>query len=102
MWLVVYHFVVHWTGGDYGAPAYGYLQPYDWLSGIAGLSLMSVAYTHWRRHNCEVRGCWRIGRHKSAADQMLCRRHHPDDHLTAKGAIAAHEAASQRDVAPAA
>lgn len=38
----------------------------------------------WRRYNCEVAGCHRLGRHKTAAEHMVCRKHHPEDHLTAE------------------
>jgi hypothetical protein len=37
-----------------------------------------------RRHNCEVHRCWRLGRHATAAGHMVCRKHHPDDRLTAQ------------------
>jgi hypothetical protein len=46
-----------------------------------------------RARNCEVKGCWRLGRHATAANHRVCRRHHPDDHLTAEHVQAAHQAA---------
>jgi hypothetical protein len=91
--MSVWHFFVHWTGGDYGAGAYGRLEPYDWLSGIFGLSLLGIAVSNLRKYNCEVHRCWRMGRHTSAAGHHLCRKHHPDDPLTAEDAVAAHEEA---------
>jgi hypothetical protein len=77
-WLVVWHFVVHWTGSDYGAP-YGQFQPYDFLSGLAGLSLIGILYSHIRSHNCHQPRCWRIGRLPvEGTPWKTCRRHHPD------------------------
>lgn len=86
---MVWHFLVHWTGGDYGA-SYGVLEPYDWLSGVFGLSFLGLLYSHLRKNNCEVHGCWRIGRHPTAAGHRVCRKHHPDGHLSAEGVRAAH------------
>jgi len=74
---MVWHFFVHWTGGDYGAPRYGQLEPYDWLSGILGLSFLGLFYSHLRKSNCHVRYCWRIGRFP-AGEFQVCRRHNPD------------------------
>ena len=82
--MVVYHFLVHWTGGDYGAPVYGYLEPYDWLSGIAGLSLLSLAYHKLRSSNCHTKGCWRVGRHVVDGSPW-CNRHHDAARQVTKG-----------------
>jgi len=49
--------------------------------------------TFMRRYNCEVKGCWRLGRHTTKANHKVCRKHHPDDHLTHEQVIAAHNAA---------
>lgn len=46
-----------------------------------------------RRTNCEVHGCWRIGRHHTAAGHHVCRVHHPDDKLTAEDVAMAHQEA---------
>lgn len=80
-----WHWLVHWTGGDYPAPygvPYGHLMPYDWLSGILGLSFLGLFLTQFRKRNCHVRGCWRLGHHPftdeaTGAVYQLCRRHHP-------------------------
>lgn len=40
-----------------------------------------------RRHNCHVHHCWRVGRHPvQGTPHVVCRRHHPDGHLTAAAA----------------
>jgi len=49
-----------------------------------------------RRHNCEVHGCWRLGRHATAAGHIVCRRHHPAAPLTARQVTADHERAAKR------
>lgn len=67
---------------------------YLFHSGIGGrLAVLAPMLLVWRRFNCEIAGCHRIGRHKSAADHMLCRKHHPDDHLTVDRAHEMHREA---------
>jgi hypothetical protein len=73
---------------------------YAWWSG-AGSDLGEIAIVGGlasmvRARNCEVRGCWRLGRHATAAGHKVCRRHHPDDHLTVEHVTAAHHAAKRR------
>lgn len=80
--MQAWHFVVHWLGTDYGAPSYGYFEPYDLYSGFLGLSFATAFLAIVRRHNCHVRWCWRLGRHPftdaaTGASYQLCRRHHP-------------------------
>lgn len=82
MW---WHDLAHWLGIDSTTD-----RAYAWWSGI-GSDLGEVALIGWlwaflRRHNCEVHRCWRLGRHATPGGHMVCRRHHPDDHLTAETA----------------
>lgn len=63
-------------------------------SDVGEFAIFGGLAAQYRRHNCEVRGCWRLGRHRTAAGHQVCRRHHPDDHLTAEQVAAAHEAAA--------
>lgn len=89
-WLIFWHGFVHWTGGDYGAPAYGYFEPYDWVSGILGLGVLGIFLTNFRKYNCKKKWCWRIGHHEftdptDGVTRLLCWKHHPDvvhKHLT--------------------
>jgi hypothetical protein len=79
---LIWHWLVHVTGSDYGAP-YGRFVPYDFVSGTGGIllvsgSILSVPYTTWRRHVCHEPWCWRLGRHPVEGTPFAsCRRHHP-------------------------
>lgn len=61
---------------------------YGFWSGFAGdisqIAILGGLYSMWRKHNCHVKGCPRVGRHKVAGTEwVVCRRHHPDDAPTA-------------------
>lgn len=72
-----------------------YLFPSGWGSIFIPpvLTAVPIMWVLLRRHNCEVHGCWRIGRHQTAAGHMVCRRHHPEDHLTPEDITRSHERA---------
>lgn len=66
---------------DVSGPWYGL-----WSGFASDLAILAAAITlPWaflRRHNCQVRGCLRFGRHAWAdpadhATRMLCWKHHP-------------------------
>lgn len=68
---------------------------YGFWSGIGSdLGELGIVAALLRRHVCEVHHCWRLGLHQTAAGHRVCRRHHPDDHLTVQDVTAAHEIAS--------
>ena len=62
----------------------------DWYlfpSGWGGILLVSGSFlaapvTTLKHHNCQVKRCWRIGRHEftepDGIKRLLCWRHHPD------------------------
>jgi hypothetical protein len=89
MW---WHALQHWFGVD-NASGTAYLAWSGVLSDLGELTLLGGLAVVVRRHNCEVKGCWRLGRHQTAAQHHVCRRHHPDDHLAAGDVHAAHHAA---------
>ena len=62
-------------------------------SDIGEAAIVGGLMTMVRHRNCEVKGCWPLGRHATAAGHRVCRKHHPDDHLTAEQAAASHHAA---------
>lgn len=78
-WL--YHLIAWTWGGDGqgGAEGTGYLivsGPFPCVVVLGGL------YTLLRRHNCAVKGCWRIAFHHNPEHGFLvCRRHLPTDCL---------------------
>ncbi len=75
---------------------------YNFISGpLADLTLIGGAYAIARRHNCHVKGCWRIARAQVlGTSYVVCRKHHPHDAPTAEKVIDAHNAAlARRDAA---
>lgn len=95
------HLILHWLTVHTGsANTSGSPQNYNFWSGfgsdIGEVAILGGLATVVRRHNCEVHGCWRLGRHQTAAGQHVCRVHHPDDHLTHQGVLDAHAAAKPR------
>lgn len=51
---------------------------------LSELALLGAVAAWWRRHNCHVRRCWRLGRHPvSGTEFIVCRHHHPDGPLEA-------------------
>ena len=65
---------------------------YLFWSGFAGdIGMLGAAWAILRRHNCHVRSCWRIGRHRiDGTGHVVCARHHP------AGAPRAHEIGGTR------
>ena len=56
-------------------------------SDISELLMIGTLFGVLRKFNCETHKCWRMGRHEwydhtTNATHRLCRKHHPDDHLT--------------------
>jgi hypothetical protein len=83
------HWLAHFLGTDNLSGAY-----YGFWSGagsdIGELGIVAGLGAMIRQRNCEVHGCWRLGRHTTAAGHRVCRRHHPEGHLTAQGVREAH------------
>ena len=76
---------------------------YNIISGpLADITLIGGALAILRRHNCHVKGCWRIGRHPvRGTTYIVCRKHHPDDSPTAERVLAEHRAHREKAAAPA-
>ena len=62
---------------------------YDFWSGLGAdlgqLALIGAAVGLYRKHNCHVKGCWRIAKQPlehDGATWMVCHRHHPAEQLT--------------------
>lgn len=83
------HWLLHFLGVDSGSgPAYLFWSGFG--ANFGEFAIAGGLFTLIRKHNCEVHRCWRLGRHVTAAGQHVCRRHHPDGHLTAEGVRKAH------------
>jgi hypothetical protein len=77
------HWLAHFLGLD--NPSGGF---YLFWSGagadISELAIIGALLGAWRRHNCHVTGCWRLGRHPvDGTPWVVCKIHHPDDPPTA-------------------
>jgi len=95
--LVIWHEHIWWwveihTGTvNESGPFYGFFSGFG--SDLSEVAILGGLIAVVRKHNCEVRGCWRLGRHATAAGHHVCRAHHPDDHLTHQDVLDAHAAA---------
>ncbi len=88
------HWLAHFLGTD-SASGTSYLAWSGFGGDLAEIAIVGGLLTVVRRHNCEVHRCWRLGRHRTAAGHMVCRRHHPDGALTARAVTVAHQAARE-------
>ena len=67
--------------GDGNSPAYLFWSGAG--SDLGELAIVVGLAGIYRRHNCQIKGCWRIGHHKftepgTGTERCLCWRHHPD------------------------
>ncbi|MCU1587556.1 MAG: hypothetical protein JWN31_1049 [Frankiales bacterium] len=56
---------------------------YLWWSGMfSNLTIFAAMIIFYRKHNCHIHGCWRIGRHTAVdangVEHIVCKSHHPD------------------------
>jgi hypothetical protein len=80
----------------------------DWssfLGPIEGLGAFTAGWVLLRRHNCHVKGCWRISRCAvPGTHYVVCHRHHPGagppSHQDVIDAHDAHVASLARETAP--
>lgn len=86
---MLWHWLLHYTGSDnVSGPWYGFWSGFG--SDLSEVALVGAMLGMLRKHNCEVHRCWRLGRHTTAAGHKVCRKHHPDGHLTAGEVQRAH------------
>ena len=79
---------MHWLAHFFGvAQGDGNSSAYLWWSGpgsdLAYLTVFAAALGAYRRLNCQMHRCWRIGRHEftdpaNGVARNLCWKHHPD------------------------
>ena len=73
--------VFGFRNGDGNSPAYLFWSGAG--SDLGEIAIVVGIVSLYRRHNCQVKGCWRIGRHEYAdpetgVKRLLCWKHHPD------------------------
>ena len=90
----VWWWFLHATGSDNSSgPEYGFWSGAGSDFGEAAIlgGLMQIVH----EHNCQVKGCLRLGLHGTDAGHKVCKKHHPTrgDKFTETEIRAAHEAA---------
>lgn len=57
-------------------------RAYDFWSGfgsdIQEFAILGLVFGAFRKHNCHVPRCLRLGHHRLADGTPVCRKHHPD------------------------
>ncbi len=84
------HWFLHITGADNTSGVW-----YGFWSGFGSdLLEFTIVGTVWRKLNCHIKGCYRIGLHKvEGTPYITCKRHHPGiyvNSITAKHIKAEH------------
>lgn len=66
------HFILHVLGIDTQQSYF-----YDFWSGVATqMSALAAVIVYYKKHNCHVHGCPRIGKHP-VGHYVVCAKHHP-------------------------
>jgi hypothetical protein len=68
---------------------------YNFWSGVGadlgGFAVVGAAIGLFRKHNCHVRGCWRIAKQQVVGTSwVVCHHHHPEGHPTAEQIAQVH------------
>lgn len=91
MWLL-HWLAVHTGTVNEAGPFYGFWSGFG--SDLGELAIIGGLAAVYRKHNCHVRRCWRLGRHPVAGTAFVtCRKHHPDDAPSPQDVLDAHQAA---------
>lgn len=75
-------------------PYYGFWSGFG--SDLTEFGIIGGFVAVYRKNNCEVHACWRIGRHRTEAGHMVCRKHHPENKLTPQDIVDAHNTALEQ------
>lgn len=101
--MTTWQFICHVLGVDSSGPGTWSWSAF-WGGSGSDISLFIAFFAGlgaWvRKYNCERHGCWRLGRHATAAGHVVCRHHHPDGAPDSEAIASAHRRAL-RDRAPA-
>lgn len=78
------HWLAHFLGTDNLSGAYyGFWSGFG--SDLGEFAIAGALLGVLRRYNCEVHGCWRLGRHAvEGTGHRVCRRHNPEGRVTAE------------------
>jgi hypothetical protein len=68
---------------------------YNFWSGIGadigGVAFIGASIGLYRKHNCHVKGCWRLAKQSvRGTSWVVCHRHHPEGHPTADQVAQVH------------
>jgi hypothetical protein len=76
LWLAWMWFL-HFTGSDNeNSTNYGFWSGFG--SDLGEAAIFGGLIALYRKHNCHLHRCWRIGRHPlEGTPYVLCRHHHP-------------------------
>lgn len=91
MHFFVLNWLYHFFGVGGSGPYYGFWSGTG--SDIGELAIVGGLLSLVRQHNCEVKGCVRLGRHQTAAGHKVCKKHHPVGAPSAQAVLDAHNAA---------
>lgn len=89
---MIWETIIHWLAihtGTLNEPGgyYGFWSGFG--SDIGEVALIGAVVAMYRKHNCHVKGCWRIAHFPiEGTPFIVCRKHHPkiDKKLTAEHA----------------
>ncbi len=85
----VWHWLLHiWGANDEGGAWYGFWSGFG--GSIPDFLILGGLITLYRKHNCHVQRCPRVGRHQ-AGPYVVCRRHMPGGAPSAQQVIDAHQ-----------
>lgn len=86
---------LHLTGADnVSGTFYGFWSGFG--SDLGEIAIVGGLVSIYRKHTCEVAGCWRLQRHRTEGGHIVCRRHHPDGEPSAEDVHRLHREAKSR------
>ena len=80
---MLYHWLMLLTGADNeSGTIYGLWSGFG--SDLGEVTIIGGMIALYRRHTCHIHRCWRLAKHPvDGTGYMVCRKHHPEGHLTA-------------------
>lgn len=87
LWPFLHWLAIHTGSENEPGVYYGFWSGFG--SDIQEFAIIAAAIGLYRKHNCHVKGCWRVAKHPiEGSPYVVCRKHHPsiDGALTAERA----------------